>query len=691
MYDDDKFGPIFPVGDGKVAGRGVVRKMFDALGGAGGFRTRIQDTPEGLVTLRTKNGMPQLTVTPLQKTIQEIIPKLFALYVPWFFSCYAAYTSPSLVGNSIVGLFRKKGASSFPERDLLRPFDSVDKVFEIFAFKVHDARGGMTSNDLLEKGILSLSANIYWDFNGASGSYFRWHKLGVSPKWGDGGTGEGFISLWVAPPVGVYGDRYPRFGRLDSTARFIVVPVQKRGGKVWVGPWYHGLLRVEDGVLKIGDYSFQILSTDRYVKPYERVSNPSLYVVNHSGRPPVPSEGQRNYILTPSRDYEFTYDPVGRCKVGGELMGAADFKTLYICDDGARCMLYLEIISTKVGTTENWGHIYELGVVVRALRPFPYGLDDVADFGSEVARFTYTCEKIYTVPEVIPDFSPSGRKALLLFVPSNATFFNGTDKEYLCIEVEFSGGSKSVLPTASVREIEDVGFILEMEMEMEPPDKSAPPSGYDYLWNYIKPPRRYMVGVAMWRVSIPMLIGYGADEELSIVKRDTLSKYSATWSSGEGYATFDEHQFESTSLIRNGVAIEEYSNSYYWHGYAAGPSRYSTPVPPTPTAVNESSSGDPFFYKFGMFRYGIDLVESVRCLSNNADVADVRKYKFGEKTDSTHTTDSIAVITIDGEIYRPSQEEYVKSLYPPPDYSYSWAAYDPVEKRLSLTPYTTWV
>lgn len=60
MFDDKKFGTIFPVRHGEPSGTANERKMLDALGGSEGYRTRIESDALGNeVMCRTKNGAPQ--------------------------------------------------------------------------------------------------------------------------------------------------------------------------------------------------------------------------------------------------------------------------------------------------------------------------------------------------------------------------------------------------------------------------------------------------------------------------------------------------------------------------------------------------------------------------------------------------------------------------------------------------------
>ena len=45
------------------------RKMADAIDDMGGFRTVIRETSDGTIMLRTKGGMPQITVTKKKKPV----------------------------------------------------------------------------------------------------------------------------------------------------------------------------------------------------------------------------------------------------------------------------------------------------------------------------------------------------------------------------------------------------------------------------------------------------------------------------------------------------------------------------------------------------------------------------------------------------------------------------------------------
>ena len=49
--------------------KSAARVEIDALGGTGSFRSRFYQTPEGDAELRTKNGMPQVTITPKTTTV----------------------------------------------------------------------------------------------------------------------------------------------------------------------------------------------------------------------------------------------------------------------------------------------------------------------------------------------------------------------------------------------------------------------------------------------------------------------------------------------------------------------------------------------------------------------------------------------------------------------------------------------
>ena len=62
MFDDKKFGVIFPTRTGTPSGTSNERIMLDKFGGSDGFRTQYQSNGDGSVTmLRTKNGMPQFS------------------------------------------------------------------------------------------------------------------------------------------------------------------------------------------------------------------------------------------------------------------------------------------------------------------------------------------------------------------------------------------------------------------------------------------------------------------------------------------------------------------------------------------------------------------------------------------------------------------------------------------------------
>ena len=61
-FNDDKFGPVWPVRTGTPSGTANERQMLDAIGGSSGFRTRYRTRGDGsTVMLRTKDGMPQFS------------------------------------------------------------------------------------------------------------------------------------------------------------------------------------------------------------------------------------------------------------------------------------------------------------------------------------------------------------------------------------------------------------------------------------------------------------------------------------------------------------------------------------------------------------------------------------------------------------------------------------------------------
>lgn len=65
-YDDKLFGNLLPTRNGTALGAGGERQMLDAIDGAQGFRTRLQNNPDGSVTrLKTRNGMPEFVTTPV--------------------------------------------------------------------------------------------------------------------------------------------------------------------------------------------------------------------------------------------------------------------------------------------------------------------------------------------------------------------------------------------------------------------------------------------------------------------------------------------------------------------------------------------------------------------------------------------------------------------------------------------------
>lgn len=63
-YDDKILGPLFPTRTGWATGAASERHMLDAVGGAGDFRTRLQQNSDGSTTmLRTRGGQPEFTTT----------------------------------------------------------------------------------------------------------------------------------------------------------------------------------------------------------------------------------------------------------------------------------------------------------------------------------------------------------------------------------------------------------------------------------------------------------------------------------------------------------------------------------------------------------------------------------------------------------------------------------------------------
>lgn len=65
MFD---FFPTLPTRDGEPAGKSIEGRMLQSVGGPSGIRTKILNTPEGEVMLRTRNGFPEFT---LKKKIPE--------------------------------------------------------------------------------------------------------------------------------------------------------------------------------------------------------------------------------------------------------------------------------------------------------------------------------------------------------------------------------------------------------------------------------------------------------------------------------------------------------------------------------------------------------------------------------------------------------------------------------------------
>lgn len=62
-YDDTNDGLIFPVRDGAAQGTSLERKMLDAVGGSSGIKTRVIDTNDATVRLRTRGGHPEFVAT----------------------------------------------------------------------------------------------------------------------------------------------------------------------------------------------------------------------------------------------------------------------------------------------------------------------------------------------------------------------------------------------------------------------------------------------------------------------------------------------------------------------------------------------------------------------------------------------------------------------------------------------------
>jgi hypothetical protein len=777
MYDDDKFGPVFPVGEGRIAGRSVARKMLDALGGAGSFRTRVMETPQGTVTLRSKDGMPQMTLKRTEEKEEGEIQELFALYVPLFHSCYGLFTTGA-ADECRVGVFRKTESfvphpldPLFLVRDVLRPLDSLDRIIDVWLLDVHKVTADMRAQTISEEGLINRSEYIYWDWRYQkeySASHpFTWDKLGVDPKWGEEETGEGFIRLWRPNAIWRNGGAFPNFGHLDDRFdEFIVIPVQKREGKVWVGPWYHGQLSVENGVLKIGEHVFEKDPKDNYVEPYERPVTPSLRVVNYSGRPPEPDEGQRNYILTPGRSGNFRYDPVGKCSLAltnmlSECQGKGN---IYICDDGTRYLVGVQARFVRHGYTPSDGRIYDVFITAYAASPFPWSSELYGEPTTTIGTFTFTLTIDHSgEPQSDLEYSPSGKKLLLLI---------GTEIDYgfldlldWCGELIFSGGSKEAPPSVELHELHD--FRETHSESIEVFDMPIPGLSWDSsytilsgdgsddnpriieqkstatckptLWNQsFEPWYEYSRRIEN-HDSFLMLISYGADDELKFLRYtqsvyldnevDTIETSSATGvtvtreylspfkpseivSETEGTLTLskprvrrirrfcyelrlnDKIIFEderTNTLTFRYMFVEKPFAMGYLTSYDSITFTGTRSSVAALTDLPEQRDGDNH-YEW----YGHNL-----SAANKAYVGTLHRYVFWHEGWDTGGHDPsldppdhrpVIVITLDGEVRHLTEQEYEDSLY----YTNSdrgfrpWACYDPVEKRLSLTPYTTW-
>lgn len=70
MFDD-----IFPVRHGGSSGKSEENRMLDSVGGPNTIRTKIVQTPEGELMLRTRGGFPEFTLT--KKTAQNVVARTF--------------------------------------------------------------------------------------------------------------------------------------------------------------------------------------------------------------------------------------------------------------------------------------------------------------------------------------------------------------------------------------------------------------------------------------------------------------------------------------------------------------------------------------------------------------------------------------------------------------------------------------
>ena len=85
MFDDQKFGNLFPTRTGTPSGTANERQMLDTIGGADGFRTRMLNAADGSVTmLRTRNGMPEFSTVGSQSTGRQTLWRGLAAYAEGF-------------------------------------------------------------------------------------------------------------------------------------------------------------------------------------------------------------------------------------------------------------------------------------------------------------------------------------------------------------------------------------------------------------------------------------------------------------------------------------------------------------------------------------------------------------------------------------------------------------------------------
>lgn len=140
MAFDDKSWPIFPTRTGGAIGHAAERQMLDAIGGEGGFRTRIMRNPDGSTTmLRTKNGMPQFETIPAKTPIAEAIQdylyarNITATFPTTPFDPTAAWTTyPLGECDNIVDIYGRYPSGKLAKASSVRVTDGRPCVFSMF-------------------------------------------------------------------------------------------------------------------------------------------------------------------------------------------------------------------------------------------------------------------------------------------------------------------------------------------------------------------------------------------------------------------------------------------------------------------------------------------------------------------------------------------------------------------------------